>query len=71
MYQTLYLVDKEFPQAKAGFMHIPFMTEQVVDKPTMASMSLTDIAKGIEAAITAIVEYKDKDDLDVTGGATH
>lgn len=37
----------------------------------MASMSLTDIAKGIEAAITAIVEYKDKDDLDVTGGATH
>ena len=38
MYQTLYLVDKEFPQAKAGFMHIPFMTEQVVDKPTMASM---------------------------------
>ena len=71
MYQTLYLVDKEFPDVKAGFMHIPFMSQQVVDKPNQASMSLQDMAKGIEAAITAIVEYNDKDDLKVTGGATH
>ena len=56
MYQTLYLVDKEFPEVKAGFMHIPFMTEQVLDKPNQPAMSLTDMARGIEAAIKAIVE---------------
>jgi pyroglutamyl-peptidase len=71
MYQTLYLVDKEFPEAKAGFMHIPFMTEQVLDKPNQPAMSLTDMARGIEAAIEAIVEYNDKDDIQVIGGATH
>lgn len=71
MYQTLYLVDKEFPEAKAGFMHIPFMTEQVLDKPNQPAMSLTDMARGIEAAIEAIVEYNDKDDIQAVGGATH
>ena len=71
MYQTLYLVDKEFPVVKAGFMHIPFMTEQVLDKPNQPAMSLTDMARGIEAAIEAIVEYNDKDDIQVIGGATH
>lgn len=71
MYQTLYLVDKEFPEAKAGFMHIPFMNEQVLDKPNQPAMSLTDMARGIEAAIEAIVEYNDKDDIQAVGGATH
>ncbi|MCW6659326.1 pyroglutamyl-peptidase I [Aerococcaceae bacterium NML191292] len=71
MYQVLYLVDKEFPQTKAGFMHIPFMMEQVVDKPNQPAMSLTDITRGIEAAITAIVEFHNKDDLAIIGGETH
>lgn len=71
MYQTLYLVDKEFPEISAGFMHIPFMTEQVLDKPNQPAMSLVDMARGIEAAIEAIVEYNGKGDIEVIGGATH
>lgn len=70
MYQALYLADKKFPNVRAGFMHIPYMTEQVVIKPNTASMNLVDIVKGIEAAIGAIVDYKDKD-LKLVGGATH
>ena len=70
MYQALYLADKKFPHMRAGFMHIPYMTEQVINKPNTASMNLTDIVRGIEAAIGAIVEYKDKD-LKIVGGATH
>ena len=70
MYQALYLADKKFPNMRAGFMHIPYMTEQVINKPNTASMNLTDIVRGIEAAIGAIVEYKDKD-LKIVGGATH
>ena len=70
MYQVLYLADKKFPNMRAGFMHIPYMTEQVVNKPNTASMCLRDIVRGIEAAIGAIVDYKDKD-LKIVGGATH
>ena len=70
MYQALYLADKKFPHMRAGFMHIPYMTEQVINKPNTASMNLADIVKGIEAAIGAIVDYKDKD-LKIVGGTTH
>lgn len=70
MYQALYLADKKFPNMRAGFMHIPYMTEQVVNKPNTASMCLADIVRGIEAAIGAIVDHKDND-LKLVGGATH
>ena len=70
MYQVLYLVEKEFPTIKAGFMHIPYMMEQVVNRPTTPAMSLVDIRRGIEAAIGAIIEYGDQD-LKLVGGETH
>ena len=70
MYQVLYLVEKEFPNIKAGFMHIPYMAEQVVDKPHTPAMDLVDIVRGIEAAIRAIIEYGEKD-LQLVGGELH
>ena len=70
MYQALYLADKKFSHMRAGFMHIPYMTEQVINKPNTASMNLTDIVRGIEAVIGAIVDYKDKD-IKLVGGTTH
>ncbi|HEL9641952.1 TPA: pyroglutamyl-peptidase I [Streptococcus suis] len=71
MYQALYLAEKQFPKTKAGFLHIPFLPEQVVDKPGLASMSLNDIVRGVEVAIGAIVEYRDKEDIKKGGGSTH
>lgn len=70
MYQDLYLAEK-YGNIKAGFIHVPYLTEQVVDKKDTASMSLEDIVKGLNAAIRAIVKYDNKEDLSVTGGATH
>ena len=70
MYQDLYLAEK-YGNIKAGFIHVPYLTEQVVDKKDTASMSLEDIVRGLNAAIRAIVKYSDKEDLNVTGGATH
>ncbi|MBM0046908.1 pyroglutamyl-peptidase I [Anaerococcus sp. mt242] len=70
MYQDLYLAEK-YGNIKAGFIHVPFLTEQVVDKKDTASMSLEDIVKGLNAAIRAIVKYDNKEDINVTGGATH
>jgi len=55
MYQVQYMRATEFPTLRAGFMHIPFLPNQVTDKPNMPSMSLADDVRGISAAITAIV----------------
>lgn len=70
MYQDLYLAEK-YGNIKAGFIHVPFLPEQVLDKKNTSSMSLEDIVKGLNAAIRAIVKYDDKKDLNITGGATH
>ena len=32
MYGILYMIDKKYPNIKGGFIHIPYMTSQVMDK---------------------------------------
>lgn len=68
LYQTLYMAAHEYPHLKAGFMHIPFMTEQVVDKLEQPSMDLADMTKGLEVALHALVDYYDKQDVNISGG---
>ena len=63
MYQVQYMIDKEFHDLKAGFMHIPYLPEQVVAKPETPCLNLADDVKGITAAITAIVKMDGKKDL--------
>jgi pyroglutamyl-peptidase len=66
MYGLLYNIDKKYPNMKGGFIHVPFIPEQVVDKRNMASMALKDITKALELAIKAAVE--NNKDLKETGG---
>ena len=57
MYCVLYSIAKRHPAIKGGFMHVPYMTAQGVDKPNNTpTMSLSDIAAAIEAALEAVVE---------------
>jgi pyroglutamyl-peptidase len=56
MYGLLYHIHKRFPNTKGGFLHVPFIPEQVVNKQGKASMSLDDIVKGITYAIQAVAE---------------
>lgn len=69
LYGVQYLIDKKYPNKKSGFIHIPFLPEQVLDKKDMPSMSVDTIVKGLTTAIETIVEYDT--DIEVTGGATH
>ena len=62
---------KEFPNIKAGFIHIPFLPEQVVKRPSTPSMNLGDIVKGLTAALTAIVERDGKGDIVAIEGHNH
>lgn len=55
MYQVQHLRATEFPQLQAGFIHIPFLPEQVVQRSGVPSLSLTDDVRGLTAAIRAIV----------------
>ena len=51
-------------------MHVPFIHSQTVNRPAPApSMSIEDIAAGIEAAIRAIGEHES--DIKAAEGATH
>lgn len=59
MYGVLYHISHSYPDMIGGFMHVPFVDEQVVNKPGVASLPLQQIVKGIEAAIEAIVETKE------------
>lgn len=67
MYGVLYLIDKKFPNMKGGFIHVPFIPSQVVDKRNMPAMALTDITTALECAIKAVVE--NDSDIKKVGGA--
>ena len=69
MYEGLYFAEK-YGNIKAGFIHIPFLPEQVIDKD-MPSMNISDIKKSLEIAIATIIKYSNKDDLKISGGSTH
>lgn len=69
MYGVLYYLNKNYPGVRGGFMHVPYETNQVVNKVDTASLSLDLIAKGIEAGIKAIGE--NSEDISAVEGATH
>ncbi len=70
-YQVQYMRTKEFPKLKAGFIHIPFLPEQVITRPNQPSMALADIVKGLIAAIGAIVERDGQGDIEAVEGQNH
>lgn len=70
-YQVQYMRTKEFPKLKAGFIHIPFLPEQVITRPNQPSMALADIVKGLTAAIDAIVERDGQSDIKAVEGQNH
>ena len=53
--------------ARAGFIHVPYLESQVLDKPNAAAMSLATMITGGKAAIMAAI--KNKTDLKLSGGA--
>ncbi len=55
MYGTLNYIHKNNLNTKAGFIHIPFLFQQVINKPNTAAMELDTMVQAIEAAIETIV----------------
>lgn len=65
-YGVRHLVETKYPGKRSGFIHIPFLPNQVLDKKGQPSMALSTIIDGLSAAIKAIVE--NEKDVKVTGG---
>lgn len=70
MYSVLYYINKNCPNVKGGFIHVPYTISQTVDKPNgTAGWSEDCIEKGLEYAIEAIA--LNKDDKNISCGTTH
>lgn len=56
MYNALYLAARANKPVKAGFVHVPFATEQAVDRPASTpTMDISCITRALEAGIAAMV----------------
>ncbi len=67
MYGVLHFIAASGASVRAGFIHLPYAEEQVLDKPAIAGTAIATMARGVEAAIAAAAEYRS--DLKVAGGA--
>lgn len=56
MYGTLYLIEKKYPNIKAGFIHIPKIPSQVDLNSNTPSMELKTIVKALNICINAVIE---------------
>lgn len=70
MYRVLYMIDKEYPHMRGGFVHVPYLPEQTLDLPEgTPSMPAEMIAKALACGIRAIVE--NEVDVKTISGETH
>ena len=66
MYQALFAATKADKPFKAGFMHIPFIPEQTMDKP---SLPLEESTRALQIAIETIRDCINDEDIKVQEGA--
>ncbi|MDK7114591.1 pyroglutamyl-peptidase I [Staphylococcus pettenkoferi] len=67
LYQLGYIQATRFSNIRFGFIHVPYVPEQVTDKPNQPFMSLETMVKGLTAAIRVI----DQQDEKIALGETH
>ncbi|GLC30484.1 pyroglutamyl-peptidase I [Clostridium omnivorum] len=66
MYGVLNHIYKNKLNIKAGFIHIPFLLEQVLNKPNVPAMTLDSMVTAIESAIEVIA--RNEEEVKVIGG---
>lgn len=57
MYTSLYEAKKHYPKMKAGFIHVPFLPEQIAERKdgrVVYAMELIDMVKGVQAALEVL-----------------
>lgn len=59
IYGVCHLLAGKYPGKRSGFIHIPYLPQQVVDKKNMPSMSQDMMVEAIKAAIEVLVYCSD------------
>ena len=54
LYSVLYYIQINALPIKAGFIHVPYIPEQTVEKKDKPSLALSEIVRGLKASIEAI-----------------
>ena len=54
LYGALRLCADRYPGTRAGFIHVPFLPEQVLQRPELPSLPLAQITAALEAAISVL-----------------
>ena len=54
IYGVCHMIASKYPGKRSGFIHIPYLPQQVIDKPQMPSMSIENLVLGLTAAIEKI-----------------
>jgi len=67
MYGVLHYIAASGNRARAGFIHVPYAEQQVLDKRAIPAMAVSSMAKAIEAAIVAA--HRHRHDVPVSEGA--
>jgi pyroglutamyl-peptidase len=67
MYGVLHYLAASGHRARAGFIHVPYSEQQVLDKRDVPSMTVASMVRGVHAAVAAAREHRH--DLKVTEGA--
>ncbi len=69
MYALLYYINKNKLSSKGGFIHVPYIPEQVINKKGQPYMSKELITKGLEIAIKTAINFEKDEKL--VGSDTH
>ena len=54
IYSLLHLIEENQLPTRAGFLHLPFLPSQAESRPGYPSMTLSQMVRGLEAALEAI-----------------
>lgn len=69
LYGLMYLINKKYPDIRGGFIHVPFLPEQTMNKYNMPYMSLEMITEALEIAVEEAFSHKE--DITDIAGETH
>lgn len=70
LYEVLHWASQRRPALRAGFLHLPYLLEQVENKPGLSSMPLEQMLEGVLVLLELLLEH-DGQDVKLVAGATH
>lgn len=68
-YGLMHIISTSHPNIKGGFIHVPYLPEQVIEKGNQPYMSLDMITEGLTLALKATIEHEE--DIEFQSGTEH